>query len=276
MESLGLIGLLLLIFNFALSYKGFTDKSFFDKYKFQTDAILIHKEYYRLVSSGFLHLNWLHLIFNMLCLTSFSELLENELGSISFLVIYLVSLVGGNLLALYVHRNHGDYSAIGASGAVCGIIFASIGLYPSIEVGFPFTDFSLKSWLFALIFIGLTLYGIKSNKDSIGHDAHLGGAVIGMITAICLVPSSIKENLEIILLFLVPSLLFISAIIFRPEILMVENLFSQRKNNNYDLDHKYNENRADKQNEVDRILDKIQKKGINSLSKKEKDFLDSN
>src|SRR5689334_11976765 len=115
--------LLLLIANIAFSYKGFSDQSYFDRYKFEVDKILVSKEFKRLITSGFLHVNWTHLIFNMFSLIVFGESLLFHIDSFQFLVIYAVSLVGGDLLALYVHRNHGDYSAVGASGAVCGVIF---------------------------------------------------------------------------------------------------------------------------------------------------------
>jgi len=271
----GIIGLTLLILNFAISYKGFTDKAIFDKYKFEVDRILIGKEYNRLFSSGFLHLNWMHLIFNMYSLYSFSELLELELGSVYFLIIYLVSLIGGSLLALFIHRNHGDYSAVGASGAVCGVIFASIALYPQLQVGIPLTDISFKSWMFGLLFLAFTLFGIKTKKGNIGHEAHLGGAILGMIAALIIRPSSLSENLGIILMILIPSLAFISLIIYKPEFLLVNN-FSRGIDNEYDLDHAYNKKVVDNQNEVDRILEKIKSKGLSSLSKKEKEFLDNN
>lgn len=137
MTDTGIIGLILIIANIVFSYKGFTNETFFDGYKFEVDRILINKDYKRLVTSGFLHVSWTHLIFNMLSLYAFSGLIESNLGGLKFLIIYFVSLVGDDLLSLFVHRNHGDYNSVGASGAVCGIIFASIALFPgmgSVEV----------------------------------------------------------------------------------------------------------------------------------------------
>src|ERR1700733_117768 len=136
MKNTGIIGIIILIANIAFSYKGFTSKRFFESYKFEVDKILINKDYKRLVTSGFLHVSWMHLIFNMLSLFLFSRMLESFIGGFQFLLIYMISLVGGNLLALLVHKNHGDYSSVGASGAVCGIIFASIALFPGFSIGF--------------------------------------------------------------------------------------------------------------------------------------------
>lgn len=174
---MGATGLFLIIVNIAFSYKGFSNNTFLDGYKFEVDKILISKEYKRLITSGFLHVSWMHLIFNMLSLYAFSGLLEYHIGELSFLVIYLTSMVGGNLLALFVHRNHGDYSAVGASGAVCGVIFASIALFPGMELGFFGIPISLPSWLYGIIYVAFSIYGIKSSRDNIGHEAHLGGVL---------------------------------------------------------------------------------------------------
>ena len=119
MTDIKIVGLILIIANFAFTYKGLNNRLFFDSYKFEVDRILINKDYKRLFSSAFLHVSWTHIIFNMFSLYAFSGLLESELGGIFFLLIYVASLLGGDLLALFVHRHHGDYSSVGASGAVC-------------------------------------------------------------------------------------------------------------------------------------------------------------
>ena len=273
MTDLGFLGLTIILSNFLCSYNGFKNENFLNKYKFEIDKILINKEYIRLISSGFLHINWMHLIFNMLGIYAFSSLLENQLGELNFLLIYFMSLLGGNLFALFIHRNHADYNAVGASGAVCGIIFASIALYPGLGIGFWGIPFSIPSWLYGILYILYTLYGIKSAKDNIGHEAHLGGAVIGMLVAILLRPNSIQENYIPILVILIPAITFIIIIIKKPQVLLIDNLFfkTHQKYSNIDLD--YNEQKLNKQKELDYLLDKISKNGLASLSKKEKERL---
>jgi membrane associated rhomboid family serine protease len=102
MTEAGIFTTLLMLANFAFSYKAFNNSLFFDSYKFEVDPILKDKDYMRLVSSGFLHIDWAHIIFNMLSLYFFSTALENELGGAFFLTIYFASLIGGNLFALYI------------------------------------------------------------------------------------------------------------------------------------------------------------------------------
>lgn len=274
MTDTGIIALILIITNIAISYKGFTNTVFFDGYKFEVDKILISKDYKRLITSGFLHVSWTHLIFNMLSLYLFSGHIESYLGGVNLLIIYFASLVGGNLLSLYIHRNHGDYNAVGASGAVCGIIFASIALFPGMGIGFFGLPFSIPAWLYGVLYIAFSIYGIRSNKDNIGHDAHLGGALIGMTVALLMQPSAIAANYLTILIIAVPTLVFIYLIITKPHILMVDNFYFKTHKNYYSVDHKYNEEKYNQQQEIDSILDKISRKGMSSLSKKEKEKLE--
>jgi membrane associated rhomboid family serine protease len=273
MTDTGIIGLILIIANVFFSYKGFTNEAFFDGYKFEVDKILVNKEYKRLVTSGFLHVSWTHLIFNMISLYIFSGAIEDSLGGAKFLIIYFASLIGGDLLSLFVHRNHADYNSVGASGAICGIIFASIALFPGMEVGFLGLPIYIPSWLYGLLYIAFSIYGIRSKKDNIGHEAHLGGALIGMLVAIIIVPSAFMENYVTILIIAVPSIAFIYLIITRPQVLLIDNFYFKTHKNNYSIDHRYNEAKNKSQQEIDAILDKINKKGIDSLSKKEKEIL---
>lgn len=273
MTDTGVIGLILIIANIAFSYKGFTNDIFFDRYKFEVDKVLIYKDYKRLVTSGFLHVSWIHLIFNMISLYAFSGLVEGYFGGLKFILIYFVSLVGGNLLTLFVHRNRGDYNSVGASGAVCGIIFATIALFPGMGIGFFLLPFSIPGWLYGILYVLFSIYGIKSKKDNIGHEAHLGGALIGMTVALIMVPSAFSENYLTILIIAVPAIAFIYLIITRPHILLIDNFYFKTHNNYYSIDHKYNEEKNNNQKEIDRILDKISRKGINSLSKSEREKL---
>jgi membrane associated rhomboid family serine protease len=208
MQGTGIITILLIIINVIFSYKGFTNDLFFEHYKFEVDKILRKKDYIRLISSGFLHVSWSHLFFNMLSLYFFSGLIES-LGGIEFLAIYFASMVGGGLLCLFIHRNHGDYSAVGASGAVCGIIFASIALFPGMRIGFFGLPFSIPGWLYGVVYILFSIYGIRSKKDNIGHEAHLGGALVGMAVSLIMEPSAFAENYTAILMISVPAIIFI-------------------------------------------------------------------
>lgn len=269
-----IVVIMIIAANLVISYKGFREVSFLDKYKFEVDAVMIHKEYIRLISSRFLHTNWMHLLFNMFTFYSFSASLSSAMGIGPFLLIYFGSLVGGNLLALFIHREHGDYTAVGSSGAVCGVIFASIAMFPGIEVGLFFLPVSFPSWVFGMIFMAISVYGILSKRDHIGHEAHLGGTLSGMVIALVFHPQMLLMNYIPILVILLPTLIFILIIIYKPHFLITGSVSQSPPNNYYDIDHLYNEKRANRQKEIDLILEKISRKGMGSLSKLEKEKLD--
>ncbi len=271
---MGFISLILIVTNFIVSYQGFRNSLFYNKYKFNVDAVLLYKDYKRLVTSGFLHVNWMHLIFNMLALYFFSSSLELYLGPVRFLIIYFLSLVAGDLLSLLVHRHQGDYDSVGASAGVNGVIFAFIALFPNMRIGLLFIPIGIPAWLFGLVYVLYSIYGIRSRKYNIGHDAHLGGALVGLVIAIIMQPSALINNTWAILIIMLPSVFFIYMIITRPHILLIDNYFFNKHSNAITVDHKYNIEQVNKQKEIDRILEKIHKKGMKSLTQKEKQMLE--
>jgi Rhomboid family len=177
-------------------------------------------------------------------------------------------VIGGNLFALLIHKNNSSYSVVGASGAINGIIFASIAVDPYMNILF------LPGWLFALIYVGFSVYGIRSQQSNIGHESHLGGAVIGMLVAILFYPTALTKNWVPILLVLIPCLVFIVIILRKPHWLLVQNTW-HNQTYNYTVDDRYNAKEKNTQQEVDRILEKIHHKGMNSLTRKEKDILEA-
>lgn len=168
------------------SYRGFTSPGFRSRYVFMPRRVLDYGQYHRLLSCGFLHLNWLHLGLNMLSLYWAGAAIERFYGIHVFLLVYLGSIVGGSLLSLYLHRNHYAYQALGASGGVCGVIFAYIFLFPGTWLRFFFIP--MPSWLYAILFILISFYGLRTRLGNIGHDAHLGGAIIGLLITTALQP----------------------------------------------------------------------------------------
>lgn len=269
-----IVTILLIAANVLFSSKGIMSPAFFDSWVFRVEHIRLQKDYKRLVTSGFLHLNWLHLVLNMYSLYAFGYLLEASIGPWVFLAIYATSLIGGNLLSLFLHRHQDWYSAAGASGAVSGIIFSSLALFPGMDISL-FGILPLPGWLYGLAFVLYSIYGIRSERRGIGHDAHLGGAMIGMLTALAFYPSALRTNYVTILVILLPCLVFLVLMLRRPEWLIIGTLRRRRDVNPDYLtqDDRYNLGKAQKQKEVDRILDKIAAKGMSSLSEKEKALL---
>ena len=273
MPFAGILGFLLIIINVLVSYKGMKNRAFFDGYKFEVDPVLKGRDYKRLVTSGFLHVSWMHLIFNMIALFMFSPALEFVFGAVGYLVIYFGSLVCGKLLALLIHRNHGDYSSAGASGAIAGLMFAFIAVDPYSSLGLFFIP--LPAWIWGILYMIFSMYAIRSRRDNIGHESHLGGAITGMLLAMAMRPQVLVQNYLVILLIAVPAIVFIVVIIRKPYMFLIDNQFFKTHQHFYSIDHKYNAERARKQQEIDRLLDKISKRGMGSLSRQEKEMLEA-
>lgn len=217
----GLAWLLVIVANVAVSYLGFRDQRFFNSWTFEVDRVLKNGEWYRLLTSGFLHVSGTHLAFNMITLYFFAGNIESYLGASAFLVIYFGSLLGGNLFSLFIQRHNDLYRAVGASGAVSGVVFAAIALFPGMKLAFIFVPIPLPAWIYGVGFILYSIYGIRTQRDNIGHEAHLGGAAVGLLIAIAYVPAMLEFNRTAILLILIPTILFIIAIIYRPDLLRV-------------------------------------------------------
>lgn len=185
-----------------ITYIGLSNPEFFDKYKFNISAIKAGEQY-RMMTSGFLHADWFHFAFNMFSFWSFANFLIQEFNTINFLLIYFGSMAIGSLLTYYIHKNEPFYSAIGASGAVTGIIYCAILLYPEIELRMFFA-IPIPGYIFAFLYLGYSIYGMKGRYDNIGHTAHLGGAIGGLIFTLLIRPDLFETRILFIGILLIP------------------------------------------------------------------------
>lgn len=206
MENVKAVVLLFILANVLVSAKGFNDYVFLDRYKFQVGRAL-GAEKFRLFTSGFLHVDWMHLLFNMYALYLFGDIVAKILGTDDFVIIYMVSLFAGNLYSLIYHKDEPYYSAVGASGAVSGILYSSILLYPAMELYLFFIPIPIPGYVFALGYILYSIYGMKKQLGNIGHAAHLGGAIGGFAVTLLLNPVLFSANTSLIVILAIPILL---------------------------------------------------------------------
>ena len=200
--------LILIIANVITSIKGFSDRMFFDKYKFQIGAIN-KGEKIRMLTSGFLHVDYLHLILNMYVLYIFAPIIILKLGVIKFLILYFGSLIAGSLLTLTYHKNELYYSAVGASGAVAGIIYGSILLNPSMSLMIFPLPIPIPGYIFGIGYILYSVYGMKKKLGNIGHTAHLGGAIGGFALTLLVYPEVFLNSTFTVLILGVPIVLLL-------------------------------------------------------------------
>ncbi len=203
MGDLNLVTVVVIVVNVLISMKGFNDYSFFEKYKFITGAVR-RGEQIRILSSGFLHVSTAHLFFNMLTLYFFAGIVVENLGNLSFVIIYLGSLILGNLLSYYFHKDQYHYSAVGASGAVSGILYSAILLQPDMSLYMFFIPVPIPAYIFGIGYLLYSIYGMRANNDNIGHDAHFGGAVGGYVITLLMAPVLLEINTLMVILLAIP------------------------------------------------------------------------
>ena len=259
----------------VVTYLAFRDPGLRDRLIFRPRDILANQEWHRMFTSALLHGDWMHFCLNFLSLYSFGSQIELVFGVRPFLFIYLMSILGGSLLSLVLHRNH-DYAALGASGGVCGVIFASIFLLPGGKLQFYMIPIPIPASVYAIFFLVASYFGMRSANSNIGHDAHLGGALVGLFTTLVLYPHAATGNLPML-----GAVLGVSAIIFLflyrdPRMALRGALNRESEGPRGDERYqRYDEARrrnADRE-EMDQLLDKISAVGFDGLTLAEKQRL---
>lgn len=157
-----------------------------------------------MVTSGFLHVDLAHLFFNMFTLYFFADVVISWFGPGKFLILYFISLVAGSLLALFFHKKEPYYSAVGASGAVTGVLYAAILLEPGMRLGIMFIPIPLPAYVLGILYLLYSIYGMKTRMGNIGHTAHFGGAIGGYLTTLLFRPQLLVTDTWMVFLLAVP------------------------------------------------------------------------
>lgn len=192
-----IIGITILISLFAMENHTLKNKLMFNAY-----MINHRKEWYRFFSNGLIHADFMHLAFNMFTLYMFGRGVEEvysydqvfgEKGTLFFILLYVGGLVMSSLYSYEKYKNNVHYNALGASGAVSAVVFAYILLAPTTKLGFLFIPIPIPAYLFGIIFLVIEYYLSKKGQSNIGHDAHIWGAVFGLVFTAILKPSLITQ-----------------------------------------------------------------------------------
>ncbi len=193
------ITLLLIIANLLVSgYALFMDQSLVNRWAFKPREILKHGQYYRLISGGFVHAGLAHLAFNLITLYFFGPPLEQLLGPLRFLIIYFGAELAAHGLTLWLHRKNPQYAAVGASGAISGVLFGFCLFFPLTKIYIFFIPIGIPAIIFAPAYVLISIYSMHQESDresmtsGIAHEAHLGGALGGLLLTILLEPAAIS------------------------------------------------------------------------------------
>lgn len=184
---------LLIAANVIASLYAFSNDQFMEKNLFHVGPILSNREWHRMVTSGFLHGGFLHLFVNMYVLFMFGGFVEQMLGTTAYLIVYFAALLGGNAWALLENKSKPFYRALGASGATSGVVMSFVLFRPFEPLMiFPIPFFMPAVVIGILFLVGSAILAQRENK-TIGHEAHLGGALAGLLATIVLAPSAFSN-----------------------------------------------------------------------------------
>ncbi|MGA1378579.1 MAG: rhomboid family intramembrane serine protease [Chitinophagaceae bacterium] len=184
----------IIIFTTAIiSIVAFSSSSIKEQLLFKPAQIHKKNEWYRFFTSGVIHADWEHLLFNMLTLYLFGEGLEaqfnsgnlfGEKGTLLYSTLYISAFPISMITSYWRHKQNARYASLGASGAVSAILFAAILLNPTIKIGFFILPPIIPGFIFGPAYLLLSSYLNKRGKDNINHAAHIAGALYGIIFTI--------------------------------------------------------------------------------------------
>jgi len=269
--------IIILLLTAAVSMFAFQRRDIWERLMFKPTEILRDKQFERLFTSGLIHADWAHLGWNSFSFYLFGRNLEAEYGPGTLLAVYLASIVGGSVLSLIIHRHDVEYRALGASGGVCGVIFASIFLLPGSSIGFLLFPIAIPAYLYAVIFLVTSFLAHRRRSDNIGHDAHLGGAIVGLLVATAMYPGMVLAEPWMFAIVLALSGGILAVLIRDPAQLLEFRLREGREPKSSQRYQRYDEarERREKMEAIDRLLDKVSARGIDSLSRAERKKLDA-
>lgn len=170
------------------SIRAFSDADLRYKFTFNPYRMVRENQYQMVLTHGLIHGSWMHLIFNMLAFYFFAFTLEAILGHWQFAVLYILSLAAATIPGVVQHRDDSWYNAVGASGAISAVLLSVVLFAPEIGIGLIFIPGSIPGWIFALLFIGFSFYASFRKIGNIAHDAHLFGAIAGIVLTVILRP----------------------------------------------------------------------------------------
>lgn len=177
-----------------------------EKMLFMPNRIKHNGEYQRMISSIFIHADLNHLVFNMVSLYFLGNLFEQQmiqiygvqLGSINFLLLYLIGGVAAEIYPFIRHQEDPYYRSLGASGAVSAVIFAAIFWNPTMNLYLFFIPFPIPAYIFGPIYLAFEYFAMKRGTTNIAHDAHIGGALFGIFFVLLLNPNKGLEFFQAI------------------------------------------------------------------------------
>ena len=198
------ITLIIIVLTVGISVYAWSNQELTQKWIFHPYSIITQHQYYRFVTSGFLHADWTHLLFNMFSFYMFAQVVERAFtqlfgtqnGIILFLLIYIGGIIVSDVYTFMKERKNRNYFALGASGGVSAIIFSSILLNPVTKIIIFPIPVGIPGFIFGLLYLVYSYFQAKRMGDNVNHDAHFYGAVFGFLLTMFIVPGALGSFLS--------------------------------------------------------------------------------
>jgi membrane associated rhomboid family serine protease len=191
------VAILIFISTIAISlYTLYKDHNLLNNLILHPYSLVRYNRYYTLITSGFVHGSVMHLMFNMFSFLFFAFQLESIVGSFRFTIIYFGSLILADLTTVFKQKDNQNYSALGASGAISAVVFSTIMYIPTAKMSVMLLPIGIPAFIFGPLYLSYCYYAAKHQQDNVNHDAHLWGALAGVILTIILDPSVIQHFLS--------------------------------------------------------------------------------
>lgn len=199
--------IIILIATIAVSWQANQDVRLKERFLFVPYLMKHDREYYRIFSHIFIHADIMHLAFNMLSLYSLGYMLESQLeinfgytsGLVHFALLYFAGGIFSSFYSYIKNQDNPSYRSLGASGAVSAVIFAAIIWNPNLPLMFMFIPVPIPAYLFGIIYLAIEYFALRRGGTGIAHDAHIGGALFGVIYMIILDIYKVKQFFDLIL-----------------------------------------------------------------------------
>jgi membrane associated rhomboid family serine protease len=183
----------------VLSFMAFSNQELVRKFIFNPYAINKRNQYHRFITSGFIHNDHMHLIFNMISFYFFGAGVEfifshvfGDLGSIYFVALYILGIIVSDVPTYFKNQNNPGYNALGASGGVSAVVFAFILFLPLEKINLYFFV-PIPGFILGALYIFYSWYSSRKANDNVNHDAHLYGALFGLVFCIVLYPEVVPN-----------------------------------------------------------------------------------
>ncbi|GAB3507255.1 rhomboid family intramembrane serine protease [Spirosoma knui] len=197
------VTLIIILITVGISLWAWNDYAVMDRWIMNPYRVANRGEYYRLLTSGFLHADWSHLLFNMLSLYFFGGFIEQVFGllfgasgAIYLIGFYLVGIIVSDIPTFLKYRNSPNYNSLGASGGVSAILFAAIFFAPLQKIALLFIPIGIPGFIFGGLYLAYSYYEARRGYGTINHDAHFYGALFGILFMIVVYPPVLPQFIE--------------------------------------------------------------------------------